>query len=410
MRHRSAPRAATAKKAMRKKLASFLAVAALLFAAPAAAADFGTPGGPEPANVDEIAKLLRQDPYDLELLISFGTSKGGSAGHLALALRDGTPGDDLVYSANFYADRTPGHQADHYTADLMIGIPKKEYLFGTASSLGESASFGLDFGEIYKRSVVGVRVRGVPAAEKAALAAYFRRINDDYQRKARGTEYHDGEVKYDYLHLNCAKTIGAAFRYGAGYANLEVTGAKLLPARTRIVAALNANIPTEMAMKLLAEWNARGYGLDVVLYRKYGGSTYVDPREEDKVAFKDLPNRFPSVLSRDFRSEQGEYEDYDNLFAMYLLYNLGRYSVRIDEQTKLLEIERNKSPMPYPEAAELAARSAESDSERFRLRLPFRPAGKQVGETGDDTYPRNIQGERAPKAATERPDRPDDRR
>jgi hypothetical protein len=31
---------------------------------------------------------LRQDPYDLELLISFGTSKGGSAGHLALALRE----------------------------------------------------------------------------------------------------------------------------------------------------------------------------------------------------------------------------------------------------------------------------------------------------------------------------------
>ena len=58
-------------------------------------------------------------------------------------------------------------------------------------------------------------------------------------------------------------------------------------------------------MKLLKEWNARGYGLDVVLYRKYEGSTYVDPHEEEKVAFKDLPNRFPSVLSRDFRKEQG---------------------------------------------------------------------------------------------------------
>ena len=81
------------------------AVTALAFATAAAAADFGTRGGPAPANVDEIANILRQDPYDLELLISYGTSKGGSAGHLALAIRDQAPGDDLVYSANFSADR-----------------------------------------------------------------------------------------------------------------------------------------------------------------------------------------------------------------------------------------------------------------------------------------------------------------
>src|SRR6185436_18970760 len=42
----------------------------------AQAADFGSKGGPAPANLDEIAAVLRQDPYDLELLISFGTSKG----------------------------------------------------------------------------------------------------------------------------------------------------------------------------------------------------------------------------------------------------------------------------------------------------------------------------------------------
>ena len=111
-----------------------------------------------------------------------------------------------------------------------------------------------------------------------------------------------------------------------------------------MVAALNANIPTEMAMKLLKEWDARGYGMDVVLYRKYAGSTYVDPHEEEKVAFKDLPNRFPSVLSRDFRKEQGEYEDYDNLFAMYLLYNLGKYSVRVNDETKRLEIDEEQDP------------------------------------------------------------------
>ena len=143
--------------------------AALMFAASVAAADFGSRGGSEPANIDEIAELLQQDPYDMELLISFGTSKGGSAGHLALAIRDLVPGDDLVYSANFYADRKPEHERDFYTDDLMVRIPKKEYLYGTASSLGLKASFGLDFGAIYKRSAIGDRrtMAGLPPVDEA---------------------------------------------------------------------------------------------------------------------------------------------------------------------------------------------------------------------------------------------------
>jgi hypothetical protein len=352
-------------------------MAAAVFAGNTADGEFGTPGGPPPANVEEIAGILRQDPYALELLISYGTSKGGSAGHLALAIRDEAPDDDMVYSANFYADRGRAHERDFHTGDLMLRIPKKEYLFGTTSSLGPKASFGLDFGEVYKRSVIGVRVYDVPAAEKAALAAFFGRINDDYHKRVAKTDYHNEEIKYNYLRLNCAKTIGTAFRLGAGYKDLEVTSARILSGR-RVVAAANANIPTEMAMKLLKAWDARGYGLDVVLYKKYGGSPYADPREGDTVAFKDLPNRFPSVLSRDFRREQGQYEDYDNLFAMYLLYNLATHSVRVNDDTKRLEIERSKRPMAYPVAAELAVESARSDSESFGRRIAFRTKGVSI--------------------------------
>jgi len=360
----------------------WLVMGALLLAANAVAADFGTKGGPAPANVDEIAAVLRQDPYDLELLVSFGTSKGGSAGHLALAVRDAAGGDDLVYSANFYADRDEKHAKDFYTDALMVRIPKSEYLFGTSSTVSDKASFGLDFGEIYKRSVVGIRVYGVPAAEKEALVVYFGRINDDFRRRAHDTEYHRGEVKYDYLRLNCAKTIGSAFRFGAGYRDLDVDDTWRLLKRP-VVAAVNANIPTEMALKLAEQWNARGYGLDVVLYRKYPGSGYVDPHDQEKVAFKDLPNRFPSVLSRDFRREAGEYEDEDNLFAMYLLYNLGRYSVRVNDATKRLEIEKRRTPMAYPEAARLALESAGSDSAKYAQRAAFRPEGTRIGEIGN---------------------------
>ena len=341
------------------------------------AADFATKGGAQPTNVDQIVEVLKQDPYDLELLISYGTSPGGSAGHLALAVADGVPGDDLVYSANFYADRSREHATGFYTDELIVRVPKKEYLYGTTSSLGDTASFGLDFGEVYKRSVIGVRVYGVPGSEKRAVADFFARINDDYRKSARNTEYHDGEIRYDYLRLNCAKTIGAAFRYGAGYKDLEVTSAWLL-SRTRLVAAANANIPSEMAMRLMQEWHARGYRMDAVLYRKYPGSNFVDPHDDEPVAFKDLPNRCPSVLSRDFRREEGQYEDPDNLFVMYLLYNIARYSVVVDEATKRLEIGQSKAPMPYVEASKVAAESAASDSENYGRRVSFRPKGAMI--------------------------------
>jgi hypothetical protein len=360
-------------------------VAALMLAAEAAAVDFGSKGGPQPTNIDEISDVLRQDRYDMELLISFGTSKGGSAGHLALAIREAASRDDTVYSANFYADRSPEHAKGFFSDDLVISVPKKEYLFKTTSSLGDTASFGLDFGEIYKRSVVGVRVYNVPTSEKQALIAFFGRINNDYRNHARSTEYHHGEITYDYMNLNCAKTVGAAFKYGAGYKALEVKSGPILSGR-KVKAALNANIPTEMAVKLLKEWNARGYGLDAVLYKKYEGSTYIDPHEKEKVAFKDLPDRFPSVLSFDFGKEQGHYEDFDNLFAMYLLYNMGRYSVRVNDETKLLEIERTKEPLGYSKAAELATQSGRADSESFRRRSAFQPAGTAIGEHSDNKH------------------------
>ncbi len=136
-------------------------------------------------------------------------------------------------------------------------------------------------------------------------------------------------------------------------------------------------------MKLVEAWHARGYGLDVVLYQKYAGSIHVDP--ETELAFKDLPNRFPSVLSRDFRREQGRYEDFDNLYAMYLLYNLAKYSVTVNEATNLLQINRSKTPMAYKEAAALAQRDALADSENYLRGLPVMPKGTGVEDTSGST-------------------------
>lgn len=363
---------------LRKGIAELFFLTLSLFLESGLASEFGSKDGPEPDNIQELVDVLRRDPYNLELLISFGTSKGGSAGHIALAVRSDGASDGIVYSANFYADRTTEHERHFYTRELVVGIPMTEYLFKTTSSLDALAVFGLDYGEIYKRSVIGIRVFGIPATEQQSLVSYFSRINDDYHRRAINTEYHNGEVKYDYMRLNCAKVIGAAFKFDAGYETLDVHNPHLFHGR-RVVAAATANVPTEMALKLMRQWNHRRYNIDVVLYKKFESSRYVEPREDPKIAFGNLPDRFPSVLSLDFRREQGEYRDFDNLFAMYLLYNLGRYSVRIDETTKRLRIEKEKQPMAYPDAASLATAAAKSDSENYRRHALFRPLGTRIG-------------------------------
>src|SRR5258705_13569309 len=100
--------------------------AGLALAAAAMGAEFATPGAPAPANIDEIARLLRQDPYDLELLISYGTSKGGSAGHLALAIRDEASGEDLADAPNFYPARPPGQARGSYPAGPMARVQRRE--------------------------------------------------------------------------------------------------------------------------------------------------------------------------------------------------------------------------------------------------------------------------------------------
>jgi hypothetical protein len=239
---------------------------------------------------------------------------------------------------------------------------------------------------VYKRTVVGVRVFGVPAGVRSEIAAYFERMNRDFEARAHDTPYQRGEVKYGYMDLNCAKTIGSAFKYGAYYDALEIRAAPRLEWR-KAKAALHSNTPSEMAMQILRELAERGYAMDVVLYRKYPASPYVDPHEEHAVAFRDLPNRFPSAISLDFRNDDRAYEDYDNLYAMYLLRNMLHYVVGVDRATRELRIEATHTPMPYAEAALTASHDAQADSKGFLHRLLFKPRGERIGDAPAATAP-----------------------
>ena len=135
-------------------------------------------------------------------------------------------------------------------------------------------------------------------------------------------------------------------------------------------------------MKICAE---RGYRFDVVLYKKWDGSTYVNPQDEDDRMYKELPNRFPSVLSLDYLEEQGRYEDYDNLYAMYLFYNLGRYSIVLDGATRQLKVEARKEPDAYEAAKAKAQESATRDKKHRLRRVVFRAWGMKLDGEVDNT-------------------------
>lgn len=368
---------------MVRRLALLAGIA--LLAPPLLAAPLGHPAAEEPAGIDAVLGTLRETPYDLEMLISFGTSKFGSAGHLAMAVRDGAPGDDLVYSANFYADGKPDHVANHYTEELMARIPKREYLFGKRSSLGPKASFGLDYGEVYKRSVIGIRIGGVDPALTKALVAFWERVNADYKAGASDTDYQSGPVLYDYMKLNCAKTIALAFKKGAGFRDVRVKGegffSKLNPLK-----ALEANVPMEVALDILEAGAKRDWTFDAVLYKKFEGSTYVIPGSSDPTTFGDLPDRFPSVLSLDYTQVQGRYEDHDNLRAMNLLFHLGSASVVVNGETNRVEIEKTKEPLSYDEADRKAHAAAKRDSKSLLRRLLFRSWGLRLGKRADNRH------------------------
>jgi hypothetical protein len=341
----------------------------------------GHPGGPEPRNLDSFMEELDAPPYQLELLLSFGTSKGGSAGHLALAFRDQAGDDDLVYSANFYADRAPEHAKGHYIRDLMCRIPKREYLYRTRSTLGEGASFGLDYGEVFKRAVIGVRLRNTSESDVKRLRAFCERLDADFKARKARTEYHPRPIVYDYMDLNCAKTIAVAFKYGLGWEDIAINGEGL--SGIHLIKALKANIPSSTLTQIMTAAHARGWEMDVVLYKKFVGSTYVNPHDEDGTPYTDLPNRFPSVLSIDFQMEQGRYEDYDNLRTMHLLYQLGRAIVVFDPATVELTIERSGQAAPWDLATAIAHDRASRESKNVFRRLLFRAWGIRLEGPND---------------------------
>jgi|GEM_PF-519895 hypothetical protein len=342
---------------------------------------FGHPGGPAIQGVDKVISMLREDPYQLEILMSFGTSTGGAAGHLALSIRDPQTNEETVHSANFYADRTEEHSGGHYVDDVVMAIPKKEYIFGVKSSISKDASFGLDYGEIFKRSLVGVRLNGLTIEEVRSIQAFYQQVNQDYRERRDDTDYFRGEVVYDYMNFNCAKSVALALKHGGGISEVKVKGNHIL-GNTPYLKMIFAHTPTSTTMNILKVAQERNWDVSAVLYKRFEGSTYLD--HESETEFKDLPNRFPSFKSLDYFQGSKNFEDWDNLYAMNLLYELGKFSFVISAAQQRVLLEKQKNPTSLSEAVEIARQAASKKSKNVLRRL-VRGFGIRFTPTNDNS-------------------------
>ena len=181
-------------------------------------------------------------------------------------------------------------------------------------------------------SVVAIRVWGSTIEDCLKLAEFSRQMNIDYKVQSRPNYLPGSSFKYNYYSLNCAQCINLAFHV-IGWQDIPVPNEAVV---SRLVKAAFDSTATPMrtALALMEACDARGYGLDIVVFKKIPGSTFAS--EIGKDYFGDLPNRFPAVVSLDFANAPSEYESYDNIFNMYLFYGLTRCRIGVKEQDELL--------------------------------------------------------------------------
>jgi hypothetical protein len=206
-------------------------------------------------------------------------------------------------------------------------------------------------------------------------------MNRDFANKEEKALYHYGEVVYDYMNLNCAKTVAIALRYGAGLPGLKIKGNNIMSGIPGLRATV-VHTPTGTALEIMEQLAAQGAHFDVILYKKWEHSTFHDP--EIKKDFQEIPNRFPSVLSLDYTRDDTQYEDYDNLYAMHLFYNLGRYAITADENGSMYIEKENQNPMSYEQSKAQAKKDAKTKS-RNLIRRVFRSFGLKITDPLDNS-------------------------
>lgn len=163
--------------------------------------DFGVEHGAPVLDIHEVlARLDAETPADIELLLSYSTSKSPQRivfenpfGHLAIRV------GDAVYSANYVADRS-------MDPNLLQHMSLADYLYGVQRP-SRSQVHTNTYGMAYGRETLGLRVAGIPADCTAAMVAEAHRIEEQFGL---------GTLRWDRSDFNCADVVAWILQSG-GY-------------------------------------------------------------------------------------------------------------------------------------------------------------------------------------------------
>jgi processive 1,2-diacylglycerol beta-glucosyltransferase len=162
---------------------------------------FGVENGTGALNIDEaLAKLADEAPADIELLLSYATSRSPQRLMIAnpfgrLAIRVG----GTVYSANHLAAR-------EIDPNLLQHLSLADYLYGVqrpSPSQAHTSTYGMAYG----RATLGLRVPGIPPGCIADMVAEARRIEEEFAQ---------GALRYDRTDFNCGDVVVRILQ-GGGY-------------------------------------------------------------------------------------------------------------------------------------------------------------------------------------------------
>ncbi len=163
--------------------------------------DFGAEYGSPPAAIEEsLAQLNKQAPCNIEVLLSFSTSKSPERivlenpfGHLAIRI------GATVFSANHVADRS-------IDPNLLQHMSLADYLYGVQPP-SRSQVHTNTYGMAYGRETLGLRVSGIPPARTALMVAEAHHIEEQFRQ---------GTLHWDRSDFNCADAVARILQAG-GY-------------------------------------------------------------------------------------------------------------------------------------------------------------------------------------------------
>ena len=312
---------------------------------------YGWNYGIEANGIEEVIKAEENDDYDFEILISYGMFFGGSAGHAALILKNPDSGKPMAYSGNFYSDsetniwgRRYQDPENFYDGENMVDITTKEmYLYKTSSNHGKGASFGIEYGAIYRRHLYGLRFHQPNRTEEwndklLNVQKFLGWMNEDFWNRDKVGYKKKTGLSFKYYsieELNCASVLGAALEY-AFDTHFDLLTTVMTGRREGGV--FDTDTPLTLTNALMRYFSSQGVGVTGVLYKRLPGNAYVHRMQDEFTPTFKMQNRFPSGANWDYMRPKDRYIGPHDLYMASLFRRIMVRKVFFDEPSKAVDI------------------------------------------------------------------------